>query len=302
MICLRPLLLAAGVLAGAGLPPHGLAAEPPSPRAPAAAANPEKAERADIARAEALLDKAEAFYREKGQRAHAAFSRSGEFQDGELYVYVLDPAGNFLASGGSSVTLIGRNVRNMPDARGKLFFREILDGAKTRRTGLVEYHWLNARSGQIERKTASYRVVDESILVVGYYTSRGTAEQARSLLWAAVHEFKQHGERAFERFNDLNGSFVQEDLYVFVLDMDSQVIRAHGGMPRMIDRPVGELTDATGKPFIREMIQAARARDEGRLEYAWRNPLTQKMERKQTWFVRVGKQIIAVGAYAGPLN
>ena len=74
------------------------------------------------ARAEALLDRAEAFYRDNGQRAHAAFSRSGEFRDGPLYVYVLDLAGNFLASGGSSVTLIGRNVRDMPDARGKPFF------------------------------------------------------------------------------------------------------------------------------------------------------------------------------------
>ena len=53
---------------------------------------------------------------------------------------------------------------------------------------------------------------------------------------------------------------------------------------------------------IRDMIKAARANDEGRLEYAWRNPLTQKMERKQTWFVRVGQQVIAVGVYAGPLN
>lgn len=296
MICLRPLLLAAGVMAGAGLLPHAMAAEPAPSRPAAAAANP------DIARAEALLDKAEAFYRAQGQRAHAAFSRSGEFQDGDLYVYVLDLSGNFLASGGSSATLIGRNVRGMADARGKPFFREILDGARTRHNGLVEYHWLNPRSGLTERKTASYRVVDDSILVVGYYSSRGTPEQARSLLWAAVHEFKQHGERAFERFNDLNGRFVQEDLYVFVLDMDSQVIRAHGGMPRMIGRPVGELADATGKPFIREMIQAAQTRDEGRLDYAWRNPLTQKMERKQTWFVRVGRQIIAVGAYAGPLN
>lgn len=296
MIRLRPLLLAAGLLTSAGPVSLALAAEPPAPSATAAAANP------DSARAEALLDKAEAFYRDNGQRAHAAFSRSGEFRDGPLYVYVLDLAGNFLASGGSSVTLIGRNVRDMPDAKGKPFFREILDGARTRRTGVVEYHWLNTGSGQIERKTASYRVVNDNILVVGYYTSRSTAEQARSLLWAAVHEFKQNGERAFTRFNDLNGSFVRDDLYVFVLDMDTQVIRAHGGMPRMINRPVGELIDANGKPFIRDLIKAARASDEGRLEYAWRNPLSQKMERKQTWFVRVGQQVIAVGAYAGPLN
>lgn len=296
MLCLRPLLLAAGLLTSASLVPLSLAAEPPSPRPAVAVTHP------DIARAEALLDKAEAFYREHGQRAHAAFSRSGEFRDGTLYVYVLDASGNFLASGGSSVALIGRNVRDTLDAKGKPFFREILEGAKTRRTGLVEYHWLNPNSGQNEPKLASYRLVGESILVVGYYASRGTPEQARSLLWAAVHELKQHGERAYERFNNLSGSFVREDLYVFVLDMNSQIILAHGGMPRLINRPAGELIDANGKPFIREMIQAARGRDEGRIDYAWRNPLTQKMERKQTWFVRVGDQIVAVGAYTGPLN
>lgn len=103
-----------------------------------------------------------------------------------------------------------------------------------------------------------------------------------------MHEFKQHGDHALARFNDLNGNFVRDDLYVFVLDMDTQVVRAHGGMPRLINRPAGELIDANGKPFIRDLIKAARASDEGRVEYAWRNPLTQKMERKQTWFVRVG--------------
>ena len=65
MIRLRPLLLAAGLLTCAGMVPHGLAAEPPTPPLAQAAANP------DIARTEALLDKAEAFYRKNGPRAHA---------------------------------------------------------------------------------------------------------------------------------------------------------------------------------------------------------------------------------------
>ncbi len=297
MIRLRPLFLAAGLLTCAGLPATGLAADPSAtPGQPVLAANPE------IARAEALLDKAEAFYRANGPRAHATVSHSGELRDGSLYVYVLDPAGNFLASGGSSVALIGRNVRDMSDTRGKPFFREILDGAKNGRSGLVDYHWLNPGSGLDERKTATYRAVGDVILVVGYYSPRATPEQARSLLWAAVHELRQYGERALERFNDLNGSFVRDDLYVFVLDMDRQVIRAHGGMPRMVGRQVGELVDANGKPFVRDMLQAARNRDEGSLEYAWRNPVTHKLERKQTWFVRVGRQIVAVGAYTGPLR
>ena len=60
------LLLAAGVLAGAGLLPHGMAAEPAPSRPAAATANP------DIARAEAQLAAANA----NVAAARAAFSCS----------------------------------------------------------------------------------------------------------------------------------------------------------------------------------------------------------------------------------
>ena len=63
----------------------------------------------EAARTQALLDRAEAHLREQDDPALASLSRAGEFQDGELYVYVIDTAGNFLASAGSSSSLIGRN-------------------------------------------------------------------------------------------------------------------------------------------------------------------------------------------------
>ncbi|WP_128106547.1 hypothetical protein [Azoarcus sp. DN11] len=59
-----------------------------------------------------------------------------------------------------------------------------------------------------------YRKVGEVILVAGYYEPHASFELAKSLLWRAVHDLRQHGDRALERFNDLNGGFVQKRSYV----------------------------------------------------------------------------------------
>lgn len=291
MKTLRP-LLAALVLALAPFPPTALAAD----GGPAAAT----ATASDAARTQALLDRAEAYYREHGDQALAEFSRAGEFQDRELYVYVLGTDGSFLASGGSSAALIGRNVRDMTDADGKYFFREILDGARSARSGRVEYRWLNPVRGRVEPKLATYRSVGERVLVVGYYAPQASLELAKALLWRAVHELKQHGEAAFERFNSFDGGFVQDDLYVFVVGLDDEIVYAHGGSPRQVGRKGGELVDANGKHFVREMVAAARTKGEGDVHYAWRNPLSLKVENKHSYVVRVGRYVVGAGAYTGP--
>lgn len=68
---------------------------------------------AKVDRAKALLAKAVAYYRRRGDKALADFAESGRFEDGELYVYVLAADGRFLASGGSSSVLVGRNVAEL---------------------------------------------------------------------------------------------------------------------------------------------------------------------------------------------
>ncbi|AYH43629.1 cache domain-containing protein [Azoarcus sp. DN11] len=259
-------------------------------------------ERTAIARTQALLDRAERHLRDKGEHALATFSQAGAFQDGDLYVYVLDTDGKLIASGGSSSALIGRNVRDMTDSDGRFFFREMLGGAKTARTGTVEYRWYNPVHNRAEPKIATYRAVGDRILVVGYYTPNASIELAKSMLWRAVHELKVHGDHAFERFNSLNGGFVQDDLYVFVVGLEDELVYAHGGSPRQVGRKAGELVDAKGKYFIREMIALARSKGEGDVRYAWRNPANLKVENKHSYVVRVGKYLVGAGAYAGPVR
>lgn len=264
---------------------------------PAAATSAVTKADSEFARAQALLDRAEAHLQETGDQAMASFSRAGEFVDGELYVYVIDTQGNFLASGGSSTTLIGRNVLDLTDSEGRHFIREMLNAAKLKPNGRVEYRWNNPIRGGNEPKIASYRKVGERILVVGNYAPNASFELAKSLVWRAAHELKLSGEAAFARLGSLNGGFVQDDLYVFVIGIEDGIVRVHGGQPRQVGRKAADLVDASGKHFVMEMIEIAKQKGEGEVRYIFRNPLTRKNEHKRSYVVRVGEYLVGAGAY-----
>lgn len=247
--------------------------------------------------ARALLAKAVAHYKDKKDLALGAFSRQGEFIKGELYVYVLDAQGVVLASGGSSAALIDRNVIDMKDADGKPFFREMLETAKAQGAGKVEYRWLNRKDGKVERKVAFFEKVGDRVLAVGYYLPHGSPAQAKALLERAAAAVKEDPAKAFTAFNDLNGSFVEDDLYVFAIGMDDGRFRAHGGMPRLIGTGALGLKDGEGKEFVRDMLARVKDKEQGEIEYAWRNTVTGKVYKKHSYLRRVGNVVVGVGYY-----
>lgn len=163
--------------------------------------------------------------------AHWPRSAGGEFTDRSLYIYVIDGNGVMLASNGGSNALIGRNMSNYADSDGKTFFQEMLDASRTQGSGTVEYRWLNTQHGRVEKKVAHYQTVGNRILAVGYYQPRATPEQAKTVSTQAVDALKSLGPNAFARYNDLNGGFVRDDTYVFVVGIKDFRMRAHGSMP-----------------------------------------------------------------------
>lgn len=126
----------------------------------------------DGERAMALLDRAAARLKENRTAALGDFDRNPAYVDKELYVFVLSQQGTMLASGGSSAPLIGRNMGHQTDARGKFFFRELLDKAEQAPTGSVQYWWLNQTTNRVEQKTSFYRRVGTDIVCVGYYNEQ----------------------------------------------------------------------------------------------------------------------------------
>lgn len=129
--------------------------------------------------------------------------------------------------------------------------------------------------------------------------SRSSQKQAQALLDKAVAYLQQHpAEQAYAAFNNQKGPFVRDDLYVFVFDLETGVMHAHGGSPEgLVGMNVMDLRDAAGKPLIREMAEVAQSKGSGSVEYVWLNRKNNHLETKTSLVRRVGNNVVAVGYY-----
>ncbi len=127
---------------------------------------------------------------------------------------------------------------------------------------------------------------------------RSQARRAGELLEQAVGHYRKHGpERSFAAFNDTKGPFVSGAYYVFAVGQDGYM-HANGGSPLgLAGKTAIDLRDAAGKPLIRDLLEQAKASPTGRIEYHWRNPVSNRVESKVSSYQVVGQHILAVGYY-----
>ncbi|MBV4479004.1 cache domain-containing protein [Pseudomonas khavaziana] len=256
------------------------------------------AQEADAQAAKALLEKALAYYHQQGDKAFAAFSRQGEFIDQDRYVFVVDTRGVLLASGGPSSALIGRDVSEVlgPDLRQS--FKDALKVPEGQGIQQADYRWQNWNDGKVEHKHVFYQRVGERILAVGYYLPRATPEQARALRNKAVNALVKDETGTLKAINSLQGGFLQDDLYVFVVDLDTQRYVAHGTNLRLVNTDFGKIKDPDGKPVGEPILKLMAEQDQGEYEYRWRNPVTGKVENKHAYVRKTGHFMVAVGYYS----
>ncbi len=127
---------------------------------------------------------------------------------------------------------------------------------------------------------------------------RSHASQARALLDQAVLTFQAKGpEQALAAFNDRSGEFVRGQYYIFVLGEDGTMQASSGPSASLVGLNVGELKDASGKPFMRELLDKSARQESGEVEYKWLNPADNKVENKISQFRKVGDHVLCVGYY-----
>ncbi|KRP68496.1 calcium channel protein [Pseudomonas paralactis] len=256
------------------------------------------AQEADAQAAKALLEKALAYYQQHGDKAFAAFSRQGEFIDQDRYVFVVDTQGVLLASGGPSSALIGRDVSEVlgPDLRQS--FKEALKVPESQGIQQADYRWQNWNDGKVEHKHVFYQRVGKRILAVGYYLPRATPEQARALRNKAVDALVKDETGTLKAINSLQGGFLQDDLYVFVVDLDTRRYVAHGTHLRLINTDFAKIKDPDGKPVGEPILKMMAEQDQGEYKYRWKNPVTGKVENKHAYVRKSGHFMVAVGYYS----
>jgi cytochrome c len=116
------------------------------------------------------VEQAIGFYRTVGKGvALAEFSNpNGMFVQGEMYIFVLSTTGTMLAHGVNE-RFVGLDFIDVKDSDGKLFNREILQMAKEKGSGWVEYKWYHPRRNRVLPKQAYFQQVDDLIFCSAVY-------------------------------------------------------------------------------------------------------------------------------------
>lgn len=126
---------------------------------------------------------------------------------------------------------------------------------------------------------------------------RGTAAEATALVQRAAEYLKANGPaKSYAAFNDAAGQFKDRDLYVFVMDMNGKML-SHGANPKLIGKDLTNLKDSDDKLFIKTMLDVAKAKGKGWVDYKWPHPVTKAIEPKSTYVEKVDDLVIGCGIY-----
>jgi len=128
------------------------------------------AQKATPEEAKKMVEQAVAYLKANGQeKALKEFNNpKGKFVNGEMYVFVYD-LNAVMKAHPVNPKLIGKNLSNEPDNKGKLFRKEIVELAKTTGSGFVDYSYMNPVTNQEEPKTTYIQKIGDLVICCGAY-------------------------------------------------------------------------------------------------------------------------------------
>ncbi len=132
-----------------------------------------------------------------------------------------------------------------------------------------------------------------SVVVVAFvalsaiYAEAATREEAKAMVEKANSYLKANGkDKAFAEISNTEGQFAKGDLYVFVQDFNG-ICLANGGNPKFVGMNHLELKDPEGNYFMKELVELAKTKGNGWVDYVWVNPVTKKIQSKATYVKRI---------------
>ena len=112
------------------------------------------------------------------------------------------------------------------------------------------------------------------VLGAAYVVQAATLEEAKELGTRAAVFVKENGEeKGALELNNPKGQFSKGSLYVTLHDFNGAIVQAKD--------PV------SGRLFNQDMIEIAKTRGCGWVEYSWTNDKTMKVQKKKAWVQRV---------------
>lgn len=139
-----------------------------------------------------------------------------------------------------------------------------------------------------------------SIIVTLMFSSAIAADtpaDAIAMVDKGLSYLQKNGKDALiKEINNKNPDFIKGELYLYVRGIDGTIL-AHPVNPKLIGKNMTVLPDADGKFFRKEIIELAKTKGKGWVDYRYNNPVTKNVEDKSTYLVRNGDLILEAGIY-----
>jgi cytochrome c len=126
---------------------------------------------------------------------------------------------------------------------------------------------------------------------------RRSQEEAKEWVQKALAFYKKAGKAiAMAEFTNPKGPFIEEDMYVFVLNLKGTML-AHGVNEKYIGQDFIDVKDSDGRSFIREIVEVGNTKGSGFVDYKWYNPVTKEDLVKHVYFEKIDDVLICSGVY-----
>lgn len=259
----------------------------------------------------AFVEEAAALARTNGRDSSlAAFNDpNGSWIRGELYIFAYDMNGTVLALPFQPES-IGTSRFGIVDIDGVPFVQEAIAAARNG-SGTFRYRYPNpARNDAVEEKTSFVVGLGDWFVGAGLYAPGGeeaTNVSTRTRPGLVTFVEKAAGfartngpEGAIRAFNDPNGSFVEDDLYVFAYGMNGTVL-ALPFQPELVGVNRSDAADIHGTKYIQAAVAAAK-NGSGFYELYYPNPADHfAVEPKTCYVVGMGDWFLGSGYYTARL-
>lgn len=128
--------------------------------------------------------------------------------------------------------------------------------------------------------------------------SAATVKEVKAFVDEGVALCKEKGTQVcLKEFNNPKGSFIRGELYMFAYDFNG-VNQALGSNPKLVGKNLIKLKDASGLMLIQELVNIAKTKGEGWLDYKWSHPIKKKIADKTSYIKRIdGGMFIGTGYY-----
>ena len=128
----------------------------------------------------------------------------------------------------------------------------------------------------------------------------GTRTEAINMVKQVQRMFASQGpSKTFKAVTSQLPVFKDRDLYPFIYTLEGVNV-AHGVKRVLVGKDLLELRDGEGTPLIKLMVNVAKTRKNGWVDYKWPNPVTRQLTSKSAYIERLGRDyFVGVGVYIG---